>query len=328
MPQTLYDLLGVPPTADAAAIKQAYRAKAKAHHPDTNPNPEAEQVMQQLNAAYEVLSDPQRRQAYHLRLAQEQLRRRSQARRHAQARRRMATPAAPPHDPAQERLKGWQRMVPMGLVLALIVLLAAYVFTVHPHMVWPKRITRLNDQQLSVYPDGLRGQDFIEELHIANNDIPAIAPHVKTLTQLRVLDASYNRLRSLPPELFDLPRLEVLRLARNKLEAFPSGLARLRHLRVLDLAQNNLRTLPNDWADAAWLENLNLDGNALPAVPPVLFQLPGLRVLNLADNNLKRLPRDLSPWKNLRVLNLHNNPLPEVYVAKARAMLPQTEIVY
>lgn len=60
-----YTILGVPRDADEKVIKKAYRRLAREHHPDMNPNnPRAEEKFKELNEAYEVLSDPQKRQRY------------------------------------------------------------------------------------------------------------------------------------------------------------------------------------------------------------------------------------------------------------------------
>ncbi len=60
-----YDVLGVPKSADAAAIKSAYRKLAKKLHPDANKSdPKASQRFGELNTAYEILSDDGKRKAF------------------------------------------------------------------------------------------------------------------------------------------------------------------------------------------------------------------------------------------------------------------------
>ena len=60
-----YEVLGVDRGADAAAIKKAYRQKAKELHPDRNAdNPDAEAQFKEANEAYEVLKDADKKAAY------------------------------------------------------------------------------------------------------------------------------------------------------------------------------------------------------------------------------------------------------------------------
>ena len=59
-----YADLGVARDATAEDIKRAYRKSARRYHPDVNPGPEAEEQFKKLSQAYDVLSDPDKRQAY------------------------------------------------------------------------------------------------------------------------------------------------------------------------------------------------------------------------------------------------------------------------
>lgn len=60
-----YEVLGVAKGADAAAIKKAYRQRAKEFHPDRNSdNPNAEAQFKEANEAYEVLKDENKKAAY------------------------------------------------------------------------------------------------------------------------------------------------------------------------------------------------------------------------------------------------------------------------
>lgn len=62
--EDLYALLGVPPAADAPTIQKAYRERARELHPDVNASPDAAARFAQVQHAYELLSDPERRRAY------------------------------------------------------------------------------------------------------------------------------------------------------------------------------------------------------------------------------------------------------------------------
>jgi DnaJ-class molecular chaperone len=63
--QSLYDVLGVKRDASADEIRKAYRKLAKRYHPDLNPGkPEAEARFKAISAAYDLLSDPEKRARY------------------------------------------------------------------------------------------------------------------------------------------------------------------------------------------------------------------------------------------------------------------------
>ncbi len=107
---------------------------------------------------------------------------------------------------------------------------------------------------------------------------------------LKELDLSndYNtddidRLKEIPPEVFELEQLESLNLSWNKITTIPQDLARLQNLQSLDLWQNRLSEFPR-----------------------VLGNLPNLVVLRLQLSSLKSLPGWLSQIKDLS-LDLSGN---------------------
>ena len=62
--QDYYETLGVARNASEADIKKAYRRLAMKHHPDRNPDKASEAKFKEVNEAYAILSDAQKRAAY------------------------------------------------------------------------------------------------------------------------------------------------------------------------------------------------------------------------------------------------------------------------
>ena len=61
---SLYEILGVSPSASPDKVKLAYRAAVRKHHPDVNHAPDAQALTETLNLTYAVLSDPANRRLY------------------------------------------------------------------------------------------------------------------------------------------------------------------------------------------------------------------------------------------------------------------------
>jgi molecular chaperone DnaJ len=59
-----YDVLGIPRDASKDAIRTAYRKLARQHHPDVNKDPESEANFKEINEAYQILNDEEKRSIY------------------------------------------------------------------------------------------------------------------------------------------------------------------------------------------------------------------------------------------------------------------------
>ncbi|MCX8746578.1 J domain-containing protein [Snodgrassella sp. B3800] len=120
-----YDVLNVAPGASAEVIRAAYRALSQKYHPDRNPhNPQAHQRMAEINEAYNVLSDPEKRHHHDVWIARQSL----QAHVSPALLARKQTPFAPPvllpnhqdhvvdlHDHGH----GWMWIVGIAILIAM-----------------------------------------------------------------------------------------------------------------------------------------------------------------------------------------------------------------
>lgn len=61
MKKDFYEVLGVSKTASKDEIKSAYRKAALKYHPDRNKEPDAEEKFKEINEAYEVLSNEEKK---------------------------------------------------------------------------------------------------------------------------------------------------------------------------------------------------------------------------------------------------------------------------
>jgi len=64
MAKSLYETLGISENATESEIKKAYRKLARKYHPDVCKNPDCEEKFKEINAAYEVLSDKEKKAKY------------------------------------------------------------------------------------------------------------------------------------------------------------------------------------------------------------------------------------------------------------------------
>lgn len=329
----------MPANASTADIKAAYRRLVLQYHPDHNPGPEAEARIRRINAAYEVLSQPQRRRRYDWQLFQREKHRRARQKQHQPqtgagytrgyepgAGRASHASGFTADDPGfaafaaasaqmrdarrraaaeQANRLTWRSFIPIGGVMVIILSIIVYFFVVHKHVVIPRAKVNLGNEELSYFPQALVAQHQVRNLMLHGNRIARLPPEVGTMQGLLSLNLNNNLLTSLPPQITRLNHLEQLHLSANHFEKVPPAVFRMPQLKVLAL-----------------------DYNRIQYIPPELTRLWGLEVLLLNDNPIERLPEDLRGWRRLSRLDLRRTKLSVREKIRIRMQLPYTELQF
>lgn len=122
-----------------------------------------------------------------------------------------------------------------------------------------------HDYDITSIPPAIKALRPVAEIvHIDNCfRLAELHPGVGDLIQLRWLNVSYNKLRSLPSELSRLGRLERLHAGNNEIEVLPLELWALKNLEELWIDNNNFRALPTYLLFLPRLREVLLENNPL-----------------------------------------------------------------
>ncbi|KAG8821722.1 hypothetical protein FRC17_009742 [Serendipita sp. 399] len=158
----------------------------------------------------------------------------------------------------------------------------------------------------SVEPEVFAPLTHLEEVDFYDNRLKTLGNALDGKESLRILDLSFNLLRSIPPELLNIPALQVVYFVQNKI----TKIEHLGHLgpslRSLELGSNRIRTIEN-LDSLVNLEELWLGKNKLTKIEN-LDNLQKLRLLSIQSNRITKI-EGLDKLVNLEELYISHNGL-------------------
>lgn len=134
--------------------------------------------------------------------------------------------------------------------------------------------------------------------------------HYETATKTGVLQISNEKLKEIPPEVFQLHDvLRNLDLSKNKLPVLSDEISKLKHLKQLNIDTNHVEALPESLSNLKKLEILNACRNTITKLPDSFVNLTNLKQIYLRKNKIRHFPPQLLGLKNLEVVDLSANKM-------------------
>lgn len=155
----------------------------------------------------------------------------------------------------------------------------------------------------------------IRSLDLSVNKLKSIPDYIGSFTNLKHVNLSSNRLNTLPQTIGDLRKLETLDVSSNCLTSLPTTLEKLANLRTLVLKDNALTSFPLQIVQLKHLEVIDLSKNKISEIPDGIGGLQSTE-LNLNQNQLSKISESIALCPRLKVLRIEENCLPASSIPK------------
>jgi len=172
------------------------------------------------------------------------------------------------------------------------------------------KILNLNTNQITDIPKNVflalkHSLPNLQKLDISNNQITDLE-NITIFDNLTFLQASGNKIRSIPSSIQNLKKLEYLYLGNNKLELINPALSLLQSLKLLALNNNKILRIPENLTNLVNLRTLHLHYNEIAVIPAGLVK-PIEANANLTGQNLPKTC-------HVQEITLRGNPLLDKFV--------------
>ncbi|OLS25335.1 MAG: Internalin-A precursor [Candidatus Heimdallarchaeota archaeon LC_3] len=166
---------------------------------------------------------------------------------------------------------------------------------------------------------------FINSLGLFNKKINEFSLEITDLGNLRHLSLGRTGISNVGSNIGLLVNLEKIYFSYNKLKTLPGELFTLSELAILDLSNNRLKSLPDNLDNLTSLRRLLLSNNDLKSLPENVYKLKNLQKLDLSNNKLNTLPETVLNLKNLKYLNITNNIFDIDWIESFKSKISQTK---
>ncbi len=281
-------------------IKEAYRKLVMQYHPDLNPGQNNTLILQEINEAFEVLSDPERKKIYDLQLYKyiQNLQNSNlythttiTQNNHASSPKteqrkiyikRKIKFKSKKYDTSSKFVKPKDFVIPLIVIIFFTIIAFTYRYFKTDYKYETYRKSAIN---IDIYSVNLNGKlptpylpsdffDFtqITQLDLSNNNLTYLSPKFGNLKNLRALNLNNNYITQLNDGFTTMNRMVFLNLSNNPLKEFPEEILSMKNLEVLWLNHCGLKEIPIEKMNFPKLKYLFLAGNKLSLEQKKLIQ--------------------------------------------------------
>jgi hypothetical protein len=148
----------------------------------------------------------------------------------------------------------------------------------------------------------------LQHLQLSNRALLGVdSDSLRQLVHVILVNMSGNQLDEIPPAIFDMAA-QSLNASTNRISSLPSALGRLTALKNLHLARNPIKNLPNEIGELKQLQWVNVSNCELVTLPRSVARLQSLELLSVEQNKLDHLPFELNDMPLSTELFLFGNP--------------------
>ena len=154
-----------------------------------------------------------------------------------------------------------------------------------------------------------------ESLRFSGLYIKELPEEIKSFSNLKELDISYNKINELPDWIGNCRSLKKLNLRGNCIDSLPDSLGELKNLVFLDAGINHIKEISDNLKQLTSLEYLDLESLSnykIKNLPDWIGELSALTFLNIRHCGFKELPESIKNLSNLKTFYFGANCLPEL----------------
>ena len=168
----------------------------------------------------------------------------------------------------------------------------------------------LQSNKLQILPEDMCSRmTALEQLMVDHNVMEGLPMASGDFMSIRIISASWNKLKHLPDSLCNLRTLLQLIISNNEISALPDHIGDLCALEIFDASVNILASLPSSITALENLKLLNVNDNRLVLFPRNCSNMLSLEILNVSENRISYLDEELGLLPNIRIVDSAHNPL-------------------